>query len=38
MYYVKRDLQKTADLAALTGVQSMAEGCGAAKDAVPVLE
>lgn len=33
MYYTKRELQKTADLAALTGVQSLWQGTGAAQTA-----
>ena len=33
MYYTKRELQKTADLAALTGVQSLWQGPDAAKTA-----
>src|SRR3546814_16294867 len=37
MYYMKREMQKAADLAALTGVQSIGEGdaagCQAAQDA-----
>lgn len=33
MYYTKRELQKTADLAALTGVQSLWQGCSTAGEA-----